>query len=439
MNRLIILSTLALFSYTSVTSQEINKEKLDSLFSILNENNKMMGSVEILREGKTIYSNSIGYAYTKNLVKNTNKTKYRIGSITKMFTATMIFQLIDKKKIDLEDHLSDFFPEIKNSEKITIGNLLNHTSGLFSFERYEEFNPYAVQTQKQMLTIMETFKPIFEPNTKVEYSNTNFILLGYILEKKYGKSYAKVLKEQITDKLGLKNTYYGGKIVISNNEAASYVYSVDQWNVQAETNLSLPHGAGALVSTPKELTIFIEALFNGKLISDSSLKQMTTIRAELGYGVGGIILNDKMIYGHSGGIDGFNSMLIYHPDYKISVAVVANGSSYSITQTTISSLLASLNKPFDLPSFKSIDIKEVDLNQYVGYYTSEEAPFDFLVKLNGSELLAGPVGDDNNILRPVKHHEFFQEKHGATLKFDSKNKKMTLLHGGRTMIFYKKE
>src|SRR5690606_25160493 len=159
MNKLIILFAFALFSSTLTKAQEVNKEKLDSLFTILEDNNKTMGSAVVSKEGKTIYSNSIGYAYFKDSIKNSGKTKYRIGSITKMFTATMIFQLVDAEKINLDDKLSGFFPEIPNSEKITIGNLLNHTSGLFSVNAAKDFNPYVALTHEQMLGKMASHKP----------------------------------------------------------------------------------------------------------------------------------------------------------------------------------------------------------------------------------------------------------------------------------------
>src|SRR5690606_23391820 len=179
MNKLIILFAFAWFLSTLTKAQEVNTEKLDSLFTILEDNNKTMGSAVVSKEGKTIYSNSIGYAYFKDSIKNSAKTKYRIGSITKMFTATLIFRLVDAGTINLDDKLSEFFPEIPNSEKITIANLLNHTSGLFSINAAEDFNPYLAQTHEQMVNKMASFKPVFIPNTKVEYSNTNFILLGY--------------------------------------------------------------------------------------------------------------------------------------------------------------------------------------------------------------------------------------------------------------------
>src|SRR5690606_6564379 len=113
--------------------------------------------------------------------------------------------------------------------------------------------------------------------------------------------------------------------------------------------------------------------------------------------------------------------------------------SHSIVQTAINLLLGSIGELFDLPSFETISVNEEDLNQYVGYYISVAAPFDFVVKINDGKLMAGTVGDDNNILRPVKEHEFYQEQHGVTLNFKRESKQMVMSRGGKTMIFNKKE
>src|SRR5690606_29375956 len=129
----------------------------------------------------------------------------------------------------------------------------------------------------------------------------------------------------------------------------------------------------------------------------------------------------------------------YEPTNKISVAVTVNGNSHSIVQTAINLLLGSIDESFDLPSFKTISVNEEDLNQYVGYYISADAPFDFVVKINDGKLIAGPVGDDDNVLRPVKKHEFYQDQHGVTLKFDPESKGMVIDHGSKIIIFNKKE
>ncbi len=431
-NIIYILSIVALLSYVSIHSQKINKTKLDSLFSTLD--NKVMGSMVITKNNKKVYSNSIGYSSIDKKLKNSNKTKYRIGSITKMYTAVMIFQLIDNKKLDIKTSLAAYFPNIKNAQKITIGNLLNHTSGIFNFTNHKNFNPYLAQTHEQMLTTIEKFKPDFEPNSQTAYSNTNFILLGYILENIYDNSYARILESHIVNKLGLKNTYFGSIISSENNEAFSYTYN-KEWKKSKETDMSLPHGAGAIVSTPDELTIFMNALMEGKLISQKSFKRMIPLKNGLGYGIGQFSVYDKILFGHNGGIDGFTSLLIYEPKEKISIAFTSNGSTLDIKDIVIDGLTASMNIRFTkTPSFV---VSTKQLAKYTGSYSSEDVPFVLTFRVEGGQLMGGPPADSNNVLKAIEKHQFILEKEGAILDFNPENNTLILSQGGKTFTFTK--
>jgi len=429
------ITLIIVFISFSAQAQIFDKSKIDSLLSSLEQNDKVMGSMFITKNNKKGYSNSIGYSSIEKNRKASDKTKYRIGSITKMYTGVMIFQLIDDHRLSIETPLSNFFPTIKNSQKITIGNLLSHTSGIFNFTRKKDFNPYIAQTHEQMLVTIEEFKPDFEPDAKTAYSNTNFILLGYILEKKYNKPYAEILKNQIVSKLNLKNTYYGGSINIENFEAESYTFST-KWEKSKETDMSLPHGAGAIVSTPEELTIFMNALMDGKLISKSSFKKMTTIKSGLGYGIGQFSIYDKMLFGHNGGIDGFSSLLIYEPEEKISIAFTSNGSTLDIKNIVIDGLKAVMNTPFKLSS--SIEISSEELANYTGLYTSLNAPFTLTFLVKEGKLLGGPTGHNDNILKAIKEHQFKLESEGVTLDFNLEENSLIMSQGGRTFIFTRK-
>src|SRR5690606_31917082 len=123
----------------------------------------------------------------------------------------------------------------------------------------------------------------FKPNEKSDYSNSNYVLLTFILEEIYNKPFSKILNEQIITPLKLKNTYYGKKIDVSENESYSYKY-VGKWKKESETDMSIPQGAGALISNPTDLNIFIEQLFLGNIVSHKSLEIMKTIKN--GYGMG---------------------------------------------------------------------------------------------------------------------------------------------------------
>src|SRR6185437_6688717 len=256
------LLAVLLFALTlnyTLKAQDINKAKLDSFFHALSLHNQGMGSVAVSIGGMLVYQKAIGYSEIKDDIKipATVNTKYRIGSITKMFTTTMIFQLVEEGKLSLSSPLSAWFPTIPNAEKITIGEMLDHHSGLHNFTNDPLYLTYMTkpQTEAAMLNNIEKSASDFEPGAKGEYSNTNFVLLGYIIEKITGKPYREELKKRITSKIGLNDTYYGGKANPANNEAYSYSFA-GKWQQQPETDMSIPGGAGAIVSTPADLDKF---------------------------------------------------------------------------------------------------------------------------------------------------------------------------------------
>ncbi len=285
-------------------SQNFNKLKLDSLFDILTEKNKAMGSLTISKNGTILYSRAIGYSFISENEKipSTDITKYRIGSISKMFTATMILQLIEEGKIKLTTTVDTYFPQLPNANVITISNLLNHRSGFHNFTSDTDYTARMTQpkTQDEMLAIFSKDKVDFQPNEKYSYSNTNYVVLGYIIEKITKQSYSINLTERITSKIGLSNTYYGSKTNIKNNESFPYQL-LTKWEQQPETDMSIPGGAGAIVSTPTDLTKFIEALFSLKFVSQNSLNQMKTMTDGYGMGMFQIPFYNKKAYGHNGG------------------------------------------------------------------------------------------------------------------------------------------
>lgn len=419
-------------------AQIINKEKLDSVFSLLEAKQQTMGTIHILKNGKPLYSKSIGYSSVEDNKRADSNTRYRVGSITKVFTATLIFQLIEEGKISLNTPLKDFFPEIPNAAKVTIGNLLNHSSGLYSVTDSKDFNPYQEKTPQEMLATIAGFKPVFEPDSKSEYSNTNYILLGYILEQVEGKPYSAILKKRIADKLDLKDTYYGGPIGNKKNEAQSYEFT-DTWELSNATNMSLPHGAGAVVSTPKDLAIFIHALFHGKLLPEESVAKMTNQKHGMGFGLSRIEDNNKVLYGHDGAIDGFRSFLIYVPEDQLAIALTANGTRYPALAILKSALMASYNKPFPMPTFEEIEVCSEELEKYTGVYASPDAPMTLTFTHKDGKLLGAPTGQAPTVLKAVKEHQFKLEQAGITLDFIPEENSLNFSQGGNKLRFKKKE
>jgi D-alanyl-D-alanine carboxypeptidase len=342
-------------------SQNFDKGKLDDYFNALESNNKFMGSVAVSQNGEIIYSKSIGFSDYEKKLKADKNTVYGIGSISKTFTAVLVLKGVEEKRIDLNQTIDKYFPTIENSNKITIEDLLYHRSGIHNFTDDKDYMTWNTQpkTEKEMVKIIASKGSDFEPNSKSQYSNSNYVLLSYILEKSFQKIYGELLKEYITDLIGLKNTYFGKTANNSNKKCNSYRY-LKTWEFVPETDISIPMGAGGIVSTPIDLVKFSNALFGGQLLDGKSLEKMMTIKENFGIGLFQIPFYNKVGYGHTGGIDGFSSIISHFSDGDISYALVSNGTNYNNNDISISVLSAVYNKPYDIPTFSTNEVKSED-------------------------------------------------------------------------------
>ncbi|HEY0050125.1 MAG TPA: serine hydrolase domain-containing protein [Pyrinomonadaceae bacterium] len=441
--KILPLILLALAFFTAAHAQTLDKAKLDRFFDRLAEKNKAMGSMTLVKDGKVLYSRAIGYSQINDSQKkpSTAATRYRIGSITKMFTAVMIFQLVEKGKLKLSDTLDKFFPQVPNAGKITVAQMLAHRSGIYDFTNDSDFRSWKMnaKTEDEMLAIIAKGKPVFEPGEKTEYSNSGFLLLGYIIEKVGGKPYGEALKERITSKIGLKDTYLGsGKTDVGKNESFSFNY-VGDWKQETETDLSIPGGAGAIVSTPGDLTGFIQALFDGKLVSQANLAAMKPIKDKYGSGIILYPLEGKTFYGHGGGIDGFSSLLIYQPEEKLALACSTNGKGYPLTRIVDGVLDIYQNKPFQIPDFETVAVSPEVLEKYVGVYSSPATPLKLTITRDGSTLQAQATGQPSFPLEATAQDKFKVESRGIVLEFDAAKNQVTFKRGKQELVFTKEQ
>ena len=431
---------LAALSFGTIYAQEFDKAKLDRLFDVLAQKEKAMGSLTLSKNGNVIYNRAIGYSSVTDKEKRpaTTSTKYRIGSISKMFTATMIFQLVEEGKLKLTNKLDTYFPKLPNANEITISNLLIHRSGIHNFTNDPEYSAYMskLKTQDEMLAIISKTPVDFQPNEKAVYSNSNFVILGFIIEKITKQSYPINLKQRITSKIGLSNTYYGGKTNTNNNECFSYQFA-GSWKQMSETDMSIPGGAGAVVSTPTDLTKFIEALFSLKLVSQNSLNQMKTITDGFGMGMFQIPFFNQKAYGHNGGIDGFGSNLAYFPDDSLAIAYCTNGMVYPMNDILIGVLSIYFNKDYSIPAFNSISIKSEDLDKYLGIYSSTQLPLKITITKDNSTLIAQATGQSSFPLDATEKDKFKFDQAGVIIEFNPDKKELTLKQGGGVFLFTK--
>ncbi len=421
-------------------AQNFNKNRMDSLMTILQEGDRFMGSVAVATDGKIIYTAAVGFDDLEAQDNSTTKTKYRIGSITKMFTSALILKAVEEGKLDLDQTIEVYFPSIQNSGKITVAMLLKHRSGIFNFtnaSNYEEWNTES-KTEEEIIQLISESENVFEPNDKAEYSNSNYVLLTFILQRVYKDSYSKILDRKILRPLGLKNTYVGSTIDVSNDESYSYKFS-KEWIRENETDMSIPLGAGNIVSTPTDLTIFAEALFSDKIISKSSLEKMTTMQDGFGLGIFQFPYYNKELYGHTGGIDGFSSFLVYLPANRLSVAITSNGSNYSNNDFLIGVLSCYYNKPYTLPVFGAIELKSTDLTKYLGTYSSTQFPLKITISTDADStaLVARATGQSAFQLEATAVDRFSFNPAGIVLEFEPSENKMTLKQAGLSFLYTK--
>ena len=432
-----LIATLSLSLLLGVVfCQSFNTAKLDSLFETLEANNKFMGSMAMSADGNIIYSKAVGKADIesgKNLDPN---TKFRIGSISKMFTAVMILKAAEENKLTLDQTIDQYFPAIENADKISIDQLLTHHSGIHNFTNDPEYLNYHTQpkSEKELLDIITKGKGDFMPGSKGEYSNSNYVLLSFILEKVYRKKFSDILQMNITKPLGLANTFVGNRINISNNESNSYKFG-GGWKKERETDMSIPLGAGAVVSNTSDLLKFIESLFAGKILSAASLEKMKMMEDGFGKGLFSVPFFDKTGYGHTGGIDGFQSVLYYFPKDNVGIVVLSNGTTYPLNDIVVAGLSAWFNKPFNLPSFKTITLKSEDLDQFLGEYSSRDMPLKITISKDGSTLIAQATGQSAIPMEAVSEQIFKFEAAGIILEFNASKKQMILKQGGREFMF----
>lgn len=397
-NKILILVTLALvFSCkendkpqkTETQSRNNYAVEIDSFLTNLAKDQVFMGSVSISKNGEVVYSNAIGYSDLESEIKANKNTKYRIASITKVFTAVLVFKAIEDGKIQLDQTIDSFFPTLLDGDKITIAHLLHHQSGIMSYTKDQYFwdNRTQNQSSKDLMNVIISLDRNFEPGENTEYSNSNYFLLAQLLELVYDDRYENLLEKNIIKPLGLQDTYVGKTTHSDHNESFSYTSENGEWKLFPETHLSIAKGSGSLLSTPSDLNIFFRGLMKGQLISSASIEKMTTIIRNHGMGIFRYNIHDQSGYGHGGNIDGFTANSIYFMDLDVALTISSNASSMPIEEVYSEILKAYLGK-------QEVTISEEEVAQFVGVYISENDPEDQCVFIQDNNVLVNFIKNE---------------------------------------------
>jgi CubicO group peptidase (beta-lactamase class C family) len=339
-----MVRSAAFFALVSIASAQDTARMDDAVRSFTA--NHFMGTVLVARGDQVLFSKGYGFANLEWDVPNTPETKFRVGSVTKQFTAVLILKLEEQGKLNVNDPVKKYVPDAPAAwDKITLFHLLTHTSGLPDYTNLPDYTKLqTLPTSAEQIMARFRDKPLeFQPGEKMKYCNSGYVILTYVIEKITGGSYEKFLQDQILTPLGLKDTGYDSAAHVIRHRATGYLLNA---NNEIETShfvdMTVPQGAGALYSTTGDLLKWELALFGGNVLKPASLEKMTTPFLNH-YGFGLFIRTDhgrKMIE-HTGGIDGFNTDLAYYPDEKLTIVVFRNVNT-RWRQTDITAKLASV-------------------------------------------------------------------------------------------------
>ena len=302
--------------------------RMDRLARFYAGNGQFMGAVLVAKGDRIVLDKGYGLADIEWAIADTPATKFRLGSITKQFTAAAVLLLVERGRMALDAPVKTYMPDAPAAwDAITIRHLLNHTSGIPNFTGFADFNrtKAIAQTPAQLVARFRD-KPLeFAPGTRFTYTNSGYVLLGYLIEQVSGGTYEKFLSDNIFTPLGMKDSGCDSNTALIPRRASGYTPGAAGLRNADFVHMSIPIGGGVLYSTTGDLLRWERALFGGKLLKPQSLAVMTT--PVLGdYGMGVFVRDHKghREISHPGAIEGFNSHMIHYPDDGLTVIVLAN-------------------------------------------------------------------------------------------------------------------
>ncbi|SDJ62240.1 serine hydrolase domain-containing protein [Microbulbifer yueqingensis] len=306
------------------TSDTALAASIDSYLMPLAEEGKFSGAVLLAQDGQVELARGYGYANHEHRIQNTPDTKFRIGSLTKQFTAVLLLALDEQGELSTDDYISKHLPDApEHWEGIKIAHLLSHTSGIPNFTGFADNLRYErlPTTVEQTVARFADKELNFEPGSRFEYSNSGYVLLGYIAELVANKSYEDLVSEIILKKAGMEDTGYDHPSTILSKRAAGYSKTGDTLVNAIHFEMDTPHAAGALYSTVYDLFKWDQALRSGDIISKASIEKMETpYFGSYGFGVD----TDEGQVFHSGTISGFKAFMRRYPQSGTSVIVLSN-------------------------------------------------------------------------------------------------------------------
>ncbi len=437
MKRLLVLLTSLMFlsnlnaqQTTDTSSLKSLAKKLDEFITSSSGDFKFNGSVLISQKGEIILQKGYGSENIAAHLLNDSNTVFQIGSMTKQFTAAVILKLQEEGKLSVQDKLSKYLPDYHYGNKISLEDLLTHTSGIYNYTNDIDAEDSAIVcnpiNKKVILDAFYNKSLDFKPGSKFSYDNSDYYLLGLIIEKITSEPYEQVVREIIFEPAKMTHSGFNFRNINDSSKAIGYEKISDTPIIAQRWDSTVTYAAGGIYSTTGDLYRWAKAIRNKQILSESSWKQMF-IPHLANYGYGWWINNyyDKKYFMHSGVLPGFTSYFIYYPDEDVNVIILQNSgtgrsvdyANMMIMGTGVSAIL--FNKPYTTnKDAVEITLPDSVLKQYVGTYALDKKHLS-IVTLEDDHLQivtpAGAIPKKSTLFAETENHFFLK---GINLKLE---------------------
>jgi CubicO group peptidase (beta-lactamase class C family) len=427
-----LIVTLALLcsSTTSAANApgEALEPKLDAYLKALTALNRFSGAVLVARDGVPILDKGYGFANAEWQIANTPAAKYRVGSITKQFTATLIMMLQNDGKLAVTDPVCKFVEACPSAWRaITLHQILTHTSGIPDYTELPTFKTTQAlsATPKELVARFKALPLEFKPGEKFKYSNSGYVLLGLVIERVSGVAYATLLKTRIFDVVHMSDSGYDNNAAIISHRASGYTTRGGKLANAAYIEMTVPYAAGSIFSTVDDLLKWDQALYTTALLPKASLDAMfTPYKAIAGYGWAIDTQFGHQMISHNGGIDGFVSNIARYPDDKVTIIVLSNLETAPIG--TMAKDLAAIvfDQPYTMPAQAHyIALAKPAIALLAGRYRVDVAP-DIIIEIVPTENgVICHVQGQTFKLQPETASKFSSEDAMASVVFDGDGSK----------------
>lgn len=421
------LLTLLLLGAFSCAYGQDTYGRLDTLLNAYTATYRFNGTALVAKNGKIILNKGYGFRHIEDSIRNDENTVFQIGSVTKQFTAVIILKLQEQKKLSVTDKLSKYFPDYAQGDSITIEQLLDHTAGVYNYTSDMDFMQHEVTKpvgRERIMSIIKSKPLAFTPGTQWSYSNSGYMLLGYIIEDVTHQPYYQIVRDYIFKPLHMDHSGFDFARSASKEKATGYFKLNGDGSIKATlVDSSASYAAGAIYSTTGDLYKWHKAMQQYKIISKASTERAyTPLKNRYGYGVSADSIAGRRKISHTGGIYGFTSILVRVPEDDACI-ILLNNTPAGMDKPSNGLLAVLYDQPYEIPKMRqAISVSEDVLKQYVGEYELRPG-FSIVITVKDGALIGQPTNQEPAQLYPEKEDFFFLKVVDAQLRFTRNEKK----------------